>query len=53
MEGLYIKVEANGVVTERYKFVRSGFLQTVLDSGSHWMNRPLLPNRLCADVSLW
>jgi hypothetical protein len=53
MEGLYIKVEANGVVTERYKFVRAGFLQTVIDSGSHWMNRPLLPNRLCADVSLW
>ena len=53
MEGLYIKVEADGVVTERYKFVRAGFLQTVLDSGSHWMDRPLLPNRLCADVLLW
>lgn len=53
MEGLYVKVEQDGVVTERYKFVRAGFLQTVLDSGSHWMNRPLLPNRLRADVSLW
>jgi hypothetical protein len=40
-------------VTGRYKFVRAGFLQTVLDSGSHWMDRPLLPNRLRADVSLW
>ena len=45
--------QANGVVTERYKFIRAGFLQTALDSGSHWMNRPLLPNRLCVDVSLW
>jgi hypothetical protein len=53
MEGLYIKVEQDGAVTARYKFVRSGFLQTVLDSGSHWMDRPLLPNRLRADVSLW
>jgi len=53
MEGLYVKVEEDGVVTGRYKFIRAGFLQTVLDSGSHWMDRPLLPNRLRADVSLW
>lgn len=53
MEGLYIKAEEGGAVTARYKFVRPGFLQTVLDSGSHWMDRPLLPNRLRAGVSLW
>ena len=53
MEGLYIKVEEGGAVTGRYKYVRRGFLQTVLDSGSHWMERPLLPNRLRAGVSLW
>jgi len=53
MEGLYIKVEEQGAVLGRYKFVRAGFLQTVLESGSHWMDRPLLPNRLSADVSLW
>jgi hypothetical protein len=53
IEGLYIKVEQAGAVTERYKFVRPGFLQTVLDSGSHWMDRPLLPNRLGAGASLW
>lgn len=45
-EGLYIKVEEEGRVIERYKFVRSGFLQAVADSGSHWMDRPILPNRL-------
>ena len=53
MEGLYVKVEADGVVRGRYKFVRAGFVQTVLDSGSHWMDRPLLPNRLRAGASLW
>jgi hypothetical protein len=53
MEGLYIKVEEGGTVTGRYKYVRRGFLQTVLDSGSHWQDRPLLPNRLRAGVSLW
>ena len=53
MEGLYIKVEVDGAVTGRYKFIRAGFLQTVLDSGSHWMDRPLLPNRLRTGASLW
>jgi len=53
MEGLYVKVEAEGIVAERYKYVRSGFLQTVLDSESHWMDRPLLPNRLRPGASLW
>jgi hypothetical protein len=53
MEGLYIKVEEGETVTGRYKYVRRDFLQTVLDSGSHWMDRPLLPNRLRAGVSLW
>ncbi len=53
MEGLYIKIEEGGAVTGRYKYVRRGFLQTVLDSGSHWQDRPLLPNLLRAGVSLW
>lgn len=53
VEGLYIKVEEGSTVAGRYKFVRPGFLQTVLDSGSHWQERPLLPNQLCAGVSLW
>lgn len=52
MEGLYIKVEEAGVVTERYKFVRASFLQTVLDSQSHWLDRPLTPNALAHGVAL-
>lgn len=44
MEGLYIKVEEKGSVTKRYKFVRNGFMQTVMDSKSHWMSRPTVRN---------
>ena len=46
MEGLYIKVEEGGVVAARYKYVRADFLATVLDAGSHWLDRPIIPNRL-------
>jgi len=53
MEGLYINVEAEGVVQARYKYVRAGFVQAVLDTGEHWMNRPLLPNLLAAGCTLF
>lgn len=53
MEGLYIKVEESGRVIERYKFIRASFLTTVLDSGSHWLRRPILPNQLRSDVDLF
>ena len=53
MEGLYLKVEDDGAVVERYKYVRAGFLQTVFDSESHWMDRPLIPNQLAPGASLW
>jgi hypothetical protein len=52
MEGLYVKVEENGAVTGRYKFVRAAFLQTVTADG-HWQDRPLIPNRLAAGVELF
>ncbi len=47
MEGLYIKVEENGEVTERVKFVRGTFLQVVEASQTHWLERPIVPNGLC------
>ena len=53
MEGLYIKVEEEGVVTERYKYVRGGFLQAVFDSESHWLDRPIVPNCLAPGRKLW
>ena len=46
MEGLYIKVEEDGIVKERYKFVRNEFLTTVTDSETHWLDRPIIPNQL-------
>jgi len=53
MEGLYIKVEEEGRVAERYKYVRGGFLQTVVGSQSHWLDRPIIPNQLKAGVLLF
>ncbi len=52
MEGLYVKVEENGVVTERFKFVRADFTQLVMADG-HWQDRPLIPNRLADEVDLF
>ena len=46
MEGLYIKIEENGTVTERVKFVRASFLQCVKESQTHWQHRPIVPNRV-------
>ncbi len=45
-EGLYVKVEEGGRVVERYKWIRASFLTSVVDSGSHWLARTILPNRL-------
>ena len=49
MEGLYLKVEEGGSVTGRFKWVRRSFLTSVVDSGSHWLARPIVPNRLEGD----
>lgn len=53
MEGIYIKVEDGDYVTDRLKYVRTTFLNTILDSESHWMNRPLIPNKLASHVDLF
>ena len=52
-EGLYLKVETDGVVTDRYKFVRGDFLQTIQGSDSHWHDRPILPNRLAPGIDIF
>lgn len=52
-EGLYLKVEEDGRVVERYKWIRASFLSSVLDSGSHWATRPIIPNRLADGVDLF
>lgn len=54
-EGLYIKVEdpGTGVVVGRYKWIRASFSTSVLDSGSHWLDRPIVPNQLADGVELF
>ena len=52
-EGLYLKVEEGGRVTQRCKFVRASFLTAVQDSESHWLDRPIVPNRLAPGVDIY
>jgi hypothetical protein len=52
-EGLYIKAEDDDRVLGRYKYVRASFLTSVLDSGSHWLARPIVPNRLAPGVDIF
>lgn len=53
MEGIYIKVEDGDYVTDRLKFVRESFLNTILDSESHWSARPIIANRLADGADLF
>lgn len=54
-EGLYLKIEdqAAGTTTGRLKWVRASFLNAILDSGTHWLSRPIVPNMLHPDVDIW
>ena len=52
-EGIYIKVERDGRVTDRLKFVRQSFLTSVVDSGSHWIDRPIVPNQLAPGIDIF
>lgn len=53
MEGIYIKVEEGDYTVDRLKYVRHSFLNAILDSESHWMNRPLVANRLVEGIDLF
>lgn len=52
-EGLYLKHEDSDRVIGRYKFVRADFNQAILDAGSHWQSRPIIPNQLAGGVDLF
>lgn len=52
-EGLYIKDEEDNIVKGRYKFVRTEFLSQVVTSGSHWLDRPIIPNLMAEGGSIW
>ncbi len=52
MEGLYLRTEADGVVTGRAKIVRPEFVEKVKQS-THWQQQALVPNRLADGVEIW
>jgi hypothetical protein len=53
MEGLYVKHEDSARVVARYKWIRASFLTSVVDSGSHWLARPIVPNTLAPGVDIF
>ncbi len=53
MEGIYVKVEDGDYVTDRLKYVRGSFLNTILDSETHWMKRPIIANVLADGADLF
>ena len=52
MEGLYLRTEADGVVTGRAKYVRPEFVEKVKQS-EHWQHQAMVPNRLREDADIW
>ena len=52
MEGIYIRTEANGIVTARAKFVRPEFTEKVKQS-SHWQYEKMIPNQLADSADIW
>jgi hypothetical protein len=52
MEGLYLRTEADGVVTGRAKFVRPEFVEKIKQS-AHWQHQGLVPNELADGVDIW
>ena len=53
MEGLYIKVERGDRVVQRLKWVRPSFMNAILDSETHWLDRTIIPNILSGDAKMW
>jgi hypothetical protein len=52
-EGLYIKIEEDGRVVERLKFVRPDFVQRIIDADQHWHSRPIVPNVLVPGADIY
>ncbi len=52
MEGLYLRTEADGVVTGRAKFVRPEFVEKIKQS-THWQHQRMTPNLLAEGVDIW
>ncbi len=52
-EGLYLKIEDEDTVLDRLKFVRSSFMTNILESETHWLDRPIIPNQLAKGVEIF
>lgn len=52
MEGLYLRTEAEGIVTGRAKWVRPEFVERIKQS-EHWQYQTMVPNELEPGRSIW
>ena len=52
MEGIYLRTEAEGVVTGRAKIVRPEFVEKVKQS-IHWQYQAMVPNELADNADIW
>lgn len=52
MEGLYLRIEAEGRATGRAKLVRPEFVERVKQS-EHWQYQPMVPNALAPEADIW
>jgi len=52
MEGLYLRTEANGIVTGRAKFIRVEFVEKVKQR-EHWQHKTMVPNLLAKGAEIW
>lgn len=50
MEGIYIKIEEDGQVVDRMKYVRNSFLQTAETATQAWLDRAIVPNGLAGTI---
>lgn len=52
MEGVYVRTEAEDVVTARAKMVRPEFVEKIKQS-THWQSRPMIVNQLSDNADIW
>ncbi|MCX6851205.1 MAG: RNA ligase family protein [Verrucomicrobia bacterium] len=52
MEGLYLRIEADGMATGRAKIVRPEFVEKVKQS-EHWQHQQMIPNMLAEGADIW
>lgn len=52
MEGLYFRIEADGLVAGRAKYVRPEFVAKIQVS-EHWQNQTMVANQLADGVNIW